>query len=937
MRSVKHILFLVVLPVCIAVFAGACKIRGFKDKPYPTPRVIVETPTGTLANDITLSYRMIEVDGTGSDITLQFSTDGGATWQPATAKGGSGTTGLRGYIFPGTSHKIVWDSFADGVTGTQTCRVRITGTKSGIGIVGTPDETNDFEVQNPDYPAISWVAKPDGLVRQVPLTFTWKLDTPAIPISNYYYGLDEDPPIGTTTNTSVTIPAPSLGPHTFRVFAQSTMGLNSAAITATFTCDNAAANLPPSVVITNGPSGSTLDNTPTFEYLGGDADGFVTGYYVSIDVNPPDIWTTSTSWTSPELSCASHTFYVMAQDNEGANSSIAETSFTLSGVTDKEPVHPSYYSGAVLGDRIDDYYILGNTVFAACDDDGGLEIVDISDPREIKIIASYLTGDYLWAVGAVDNYALTCWEPDTPGSDYLSVLDVSDLGNITEIGYCTLPCILPRKIIPRGSYAVMLYRDISGWGFGIVDISDMTTPQVRSTCSAGQYGDSTLALRGNYAYVTEDDIYVVDFSNHDNCFITNRINIPGAALCVSIWDDKLFVAAEWEGLQIYDLDADPVNPPLVGSFPVPGEETEWVSADNGFAIISIVGEDDIILDIQNASAPRVLGTYRYLEGWKDTLLGTMVFKTNATHFFLVSLYPKLHAELVNTIADVPSQDVAVLGTSLYAVGDMPNGFQIYDISDPENPAFLGQCDLANHGRELFLDGNYAYVSIIAQVEIIDISNPASPTPYSFYNASDNVGGIWVRNNTMYLAVGSSGIEIVNVSDLANPQFLSSWNTVYPSDACGDLVAEGNIVFAVFGGNGNLNILDVSDLLNPALLTTMTECMGPQRVCKIGNRLYTYSGEMAAVLDATDPVSPVLLDTAVPFGSPKGFGSHDSYLYSTSHGNGLKLYDILNPDVINHEFYYDMGGYPVSVCGKDDYVYVAYDVSHVLNVFRIYRH
>jgi len=333
-----------------ALSALSCQVKGFKDSPYPTPRVIVTTPGGTQQSDVTLTYQLIEVDGSTSDISLEYSTDGGSTWQAAAAKGGDGTSNVKGFMFPGITRTIVWDSFADGLTGAQTCRIRITATKSGTGIKGTPGETNDFQLQNPDFPVISWVSKPEGTVRQLPLTFVWLLDTPAVPIANYYYGLDENPPTTATSNTSVTIPAPSFGAHTFRVFAQSTIGLNSAILEAPFTADNAAANLPPTVIITNGPSGTTSDNTPVFEYMGSDPDGSIAGYYVAIDMNPPFIWVTITTVTTSEITDGTHTFYVMAQDNEGANSSVASLTFTVS----TGAVQDTIYVDGTIGDNSND-------------------------------------------------------------------------------------------------------------------------------------------------------------------------------------------------------------------------------------------------------------------------------------------------------------------------------------------------------------------------------------------------------------------------------------------------------------------------------------------------------------------------------------------------------------------------------------------------------
>jgi uncharacterized delta-60 repeat protein len=117
------------------------------------------------------------------------------------------------------------------------------------------------------------------------------------------------------------------GVHTFRVLAMDNAGAFSDTASRTFTVD--LANQKPTVTILSGPSGVTTDNTPTFTWQSHDADGTVEGYYVSIDVNPPTAWITDTSYTSDPLPEDEHTFYIMARDNAGANSSVYSRDFEV--------------------------------------------------------------------------------------------------------------------------------------------------------------------------------------------------------------------------------------------------------------------------------------------------------------------------------------------------------------------------------------------------------------------------------------------------------------------------------------------------------------------------------------------------------------------------------------------------------------------------------
>jgi PKD repeat protein len=102
--------------------------------------------------------------------------------------------------------------------------------------------------------------------------------------------------------------------------------------TNSFSMDNSIANNPPTVNITGGPAeGSTVATTQvTFTWSGSDTDGSVIGYYYSFDHDPPDVWTTDTTVTSGTLSEASHTFRVVAMDDDSDLSTVASRTFTVS-------------------------------------------------------------------------------------------------------------------------------------------------------------------------------------------------------------------------------------------------------------------------------------------------------------------------------------------------------------------------------------------------------------------------------------------------------------------------------------------------------------------------------------------------------------------------------------------------------------------------------
>ena len=88
------------------------------------------------------------------------------------------------------------------------------------------------------------------------------------------------------------------------------------------------------------------------------------------------------------------------------------------------------------------------------------------------------------------------------------------------------------------------------------------------------------------------------------------------------------------------------------------------------------------------------------------------------------------------IADGQS-GIRVRGRYVYLVSSTgtpsTNLLQIYDVSNPKTPAFVGGVQIPLYGFGLWVSGNYAYVisyvgdSSASTLAVVDVSNPASPT------------------------------------------------------------------------------------------------------------------------------------------------------------------------------------------------------------------
>lgn len=94
------------------------------------------------------------------------------------------------------------------------------------------------------------------------------------------------------------------------------------------------------------------------------------------------------------------------------------------------------------------------------------------------------------------------------------------------------------------------------------------------------------------------------------------------------------------------------------------------------------------------------------------------------------------------------------------------------------PLLIGSYDTPGSANDVYVSGDYAYVADWdSGLQIIDISNPASPVPVGSYDTPGSALDVYVLGNYAYVADGwNSGLLIIDVSDPASPVFVGSYET-----------------------------------------------------------------------------------------------------------------------------------------------------------------
>ncbi|MDI6788792.1 MAG: tetratricopeptide repeat protein, partial [Planctomycetota bacterium] len=150
------------------------------------------------------------------------------------------------------------------------------------------------------------------------------------------------------------------------------------------------------------------------------------------------------------------------------------------------------------------------------------------------------------------------------------------------------------------------------------------------------------------------------------------------------------------------------------------------------------------------------------------------------------------------------------GSGKYAYVLTSRVLEIIDISNPTSPTIISWFfDMPWYPTDVFISGRYAYITGSRNegecLQIIDVSNPASPTTVSYFTDpcdEDKRGyyeftGVFVSGKYAYVADDKAGLRIIDISKPASPTLVSSCTFIIDYAGEGErYLKEGNYAKAV---------------------------------------------------------------------------------------------------------------------------------------------
>jgi len=291
-----------------------------------------------------------------------------------------------------------------------------------------------------------------------------------------------------------------------------------------------------------------------------------------------------------------------------------------------------------------------------------------------------------------------------------------------------------------------------------------------------------------------------------------------------------------------------------------------------------------------------------------------------------------------------AQDVFLRdGTSPAYVADGQADLTIFDVSNPEAPLVLGNID---SGSDDFAKGVYVPPAVIdtfpyavvadmdGRIQALNVRDSTRFTDTAFGTDQnlEDVTGI-VKSDSLWIIAVSSGFNRRKLSFYLIsyiPYFDPYISGVYfqlemPADANG-LYADTNYVYVACGTAG-LRIVDIRDIYNPLIITTLplagSALSVDVRFNPSDNREYAYLAADRAgvfIVDVTDKLNPIAVRQINTSGRSKDIQAVGDFAFVADASGGLKVIDAAVPDSAHFVAAYTTP-YAYGLYATADYIYL----------------
>ena len=452
----------------------------------------------------------------------------------------------------------------------------------------------------------------------------------------------------------------------------------------------------------------------------------------------------------------------------------------------------------------------GDLIFAALGN-GGLKVVDVSDPSDPHVEGTY--SSVVTGVFVADDYAYV--------ASYnfgLRILDISNLSAITQVGSCAITGY-PSRVQVIGDYAYIGNATTNpGGGINVVNISTPSDPQLITTYDG--YADFITAHGSVLAYTGSNfPCTILDLTDPAAPTLASSYTLPVMTIDVEVNGNYAYTGNN--GFRVFDI-TDQARPVQVGYDATDGAIVR-LAGDKAVYIRESMSANNpvMIMDVSDPALPGFVGQYMspvmtndlevrdhyaFVACWWDGLRvvdfqdpGTPVLVAHKMGWFQNAV-PGVDFCYVQAL-DIDGNYIYLMDYGPFS-GEDTRGLYILDITDPENPVFVSRfTDFTSGGYDIDAVGNFVYVAdMYGGLEVIDVTDKLAPVARGYVSLPDVANSVKVSENQAFVAAYiNGGVQAVDVTDPDSPVV----DGYYAPSGCFALGVnvQGNDIFLADGAGG----------------------------------------------------------------------------------------------------------------------------------------
>jgi hypothetical protein len=248
---------------------------------------------------------------------------------------------------------------------------------------------------------------------------------------------------------------------------------------------------------------------------------------------------------------------------------------------------------------------------------------------------------------------------------------------------------------------------------------------------------------------------------------------------------------------------------------------------------------------------------------------------------------------------------------------------ILDVSSHELPILLGGVSIPGDPQKIDIMSNYAFVAAgDSGMQVVDISNLAHPTIVGSFPSTYYVNDLIVEDSVCYLACNHM-FKILNISNPISPTQISELflNSYFNSSL--DKKGENIFYFADYGEFTFVEELNVADRLNPHQTDTGGTGYCIRDLLAYGNNLFAGSDCWNTLYsyDISIPDS-IIGYHYFSFPAPTALAAGYGFLFMALHQGAVSIIDYSNPDSCRQVGFYDTPGSSNDIAISGIYLYVS---------------